>query len=167
VLFGLLAVLLFVLEINLGGLKTTATNVLRDVSRAADRSGATQDFVTRTLEHILDLRSHTLLVLLFTAIGYAVVEGVEAVGLWLERRWAEYLTALATAGFLPFEIHELILRVTILRIGALVVNVATLVYLVWAKRLFGVRGGAKKETHAEEFDRQELFGPPIRAAASH
>ena len=55
-----------------------------------------------------------------------MVEAVEAVGLWHERRWAEYLTALATAGFLPFEIDELIKRVTVFRVSALVINVAIL-----------------------------------------
>ena len=75
--------------------------------------------------------------------AHAVVEGVEAVFLWKERRWAEYLTVLATLGFVPFEINELLDRVTILRVTALVVNLAIVVYLVYAKRLFGVRGGAK------------------------
>ena len=73
---------------------------------------------------------------------YAVIESTEAVGLWRERRWAEYLTVVATAGFLPFEIRELLERVTPLRVAAIVVNLAILVYLVYAKRLFGVRGGA-------------------------
>ncbi len=77
---------------------------------------------------------------------YAVVESTEAVGLWHEKRWAEYLTVVATAGFLPFEILELLDRVTVLRVGALVVNLAVLVYLVWAKHLFGLRGG---HGHAE------------------
>jgi uncharacterized membrane protein (DUF2068 family) len=77
-------------------------------------------------------------VLTVTATVYAVVEGVEAVGLWFERRWAEYLTALATAGFLPFEVRELIRRVTVVRVGALVVNLAVLAWLVWRKRLFGI-----------------------------
>jgi uncharacterized membrane protein (DUF2068 family) len=90
-----------------------------------------------------------------------VIEGVEAVGLWRERRWAEYLTAIATAGFLPFEIDELAKRVTILRVGALVVNLAILIWLVYRKRLFGVRGGAKAEhLEEEEFDRAAMFGPP-------
>jgi uncharacterized membrane protein (DUF2068 family) len=78
-------------------------------------------------------------ILSITAGAYALVEGVEAVGLWRERRWAEYLTVVATAGFLPFEIDELAKRVTAFRIGALVVNLAVLVYLVWSKRLFGFR----------------------------
>ena len=118
---------------------------------------------TETINQFLNLREHTLLVLGFTATAYAVVEGVEAVGLWLERRWAEYLTAIATAGFLPFEIHELMKRVTVLRITALVVNLAILVYLVWRKRLFGIRGGAKALERSAEIDREELFGPPAPA----
>ena len=69
-----------------------------------------------------------------------MVEGTEAVGLWYEQRWAEYLTALATAGFLPFEVHELTNRVSVLRVSALVINLAVLVYLVWRKHLFGIGG---------------------------
>ena len=99
-----------------------------------------------------------------------MVEGSEAVGLWLEKRWAEYLTAVATAGFLPFEIRELIDRITALRVVAFVVNVAILMYLVWAKRLFGIRGGAKADERADA-DREALFGPgsgavPNAAAAA-
>jgi hypothetical protein len=51
------------------------------------------------------------------------------------------LTVVATAGFLPIELRELSERVTVTRVVLLGVNVAVLVYLVWAKRLFGLRGG--------------------------
>jgi hypothetical protein len=34
-------------------------------------------------------------------------------------------------------------KVTWLRIGALVINLLLVVYLVWSKRLFGVRGGKR------------------------
>ena len=40
-------------------------------------------------------------------LAYAAVEGIEAVGLWYGRRWAEYLTLIVTASLLPFEIYEL------------------------------------------------------------
>jgi uncharacterized membrane protein (DUF2068 family) len=164
VVFAALAVLLFLLETNLGSLRSDAHRLISNVT-ADTGQGASQGTIDRWLHDVLNLKKHTLLILLFTAIAYAVVEGVEAVGLWLERRWAEYLTAVATAGFLPFEVRELAKRVTVLRVGALVVNVAILAWLVYRKRLFGVRGGLKAEHHEEEFDRRELLGPPAGATA--
>src|SRR5512135_101148 len=74
---------------------------------------------------------------------YAAVNAVEAVGLWAARRWAEYLTLVEVAVFLPLEIHELTVRISPLKIVALVVNLAVVGYLLWAHRLFGVRGGAR------------------------
>ncbi|HLJ98421.1 MAG TPA: DUF2127 domain-containing protein, partial [Streptosporangiaceae bacterium] len=53
--------------------------------------------------------------LLWLAIGvaaYAVIELIEAVGLWLGRRWGEYFAMIATSVFLPYEIYELVDRVT-------------------------------------------------------
>ncbi len=62
---------------------------------------------------------------------YAVVRFVEAFGLWYERRWAEWLAALSGAVYVPVEIYELAHRVTWLRIGALVVNLAVVAYMAW------------------------------------
>jgi uncharacterized membrane protein (DUF2068 family) len=164
VLFSLLAVILFLLETNLGSLRQDAQTLISNLTENTGQ-GASQGTLDRWLHDLLHIRKHTVLILLFTAIAYAVVEGVEAVGLWLEKRWAEYLTAIATAGFLPFEIHELTKKVTVLRVAALVVNVAILVWLVWRKRLFGVRGGIKAEEQDEEIDRRALFGPPATTPA--
>jgi uncharacterized membrane protein (DUF2068 family) len=80
--------------------------------------------------------------------AYAVMEGVEAIGLWLGQRWAEYLTFVATIVFIPLEVDELTKSISWLKIVTLVINVAIAVYLLLAKRLFGLRGGGKAE-HAE------------------
>jgi uncharacterized membrane protein (DUF2068 family) len=81
-----------------------------------------------------------------TAVAaYAVLEGVEAVGLWQGRRWAEYLTFVATVIFVPYEVYELTKSVSALKVLALAVNVAIVVYLLVAKRLFGLRGGVRAE----------------------
>jgi uncharacterized membrane protein (DUF2068 family) len=80
------------------------------------------------------------------AIGlaaYALVEFIEAAGLWLARRWGEYFAMVATSAFLPIEVYELVHKVTVLRAGAFIVNLALVVYLVVTKRLFGARGGVK------------------------
>jgi uncharacterized membrane protein (DUF2068 family) len=83
---------------------------------------------------------------------YAVLEAVEAVGLWMQKRWAEYLTLIATAALLPLEIYELVKGVTVLKVTALVVNIAVIVYLLFAKRLFGLRGGAAADEALRERD---------------
>ncbi len=147
VVFALLAVGLLYLRSHLGALQSQAAAVVRNAG--AGLSGTGQDssrgFLVRSLHRILGLNPKTLGVLLVTALAYALVEGVEAVGLWRGQRWAEYLTALATAGFLPLEIDELVKKVSAGRVAALVINLAVLVYLVWAKHLFGLRGGAKED----------------------
>jgi len=93
------------------------------------------------LDKLFSLRAHTLREVGFALLAYALLEGVEAVGLWLIQRWAEYLTFVATAIPLPFEIYEIVSRVSVLKIIGFIVNVAILGYLLVAKRLFGVRGG--------------------------
>lgn len=135
--FTLLAITLALVESKIGGIRRWATGIVDQL-----RNGAGDHVV---LDHWLDrlarLNRHEIALLLVAAIGYAMVEGVEAWALWTERRWGEYLTVVATAGFLPFEIIELTHRVTAFKVGAMAVNVAVLVWLVWAKHLFGVRGG--------------------------
>jgi uncharacterized membrane protein (DUF2068 family) len=76
---------------------------------------------------------------------YALVEGVEAVGLWTMKRWAEYLTFVATSAFLPYELRELVAAPSVFKVGAIVINLAILGYLLFSKRLFGVRGGREAE----------------------
>jgi uncharacterized membrane protein (DUF2068 family) len=79
--------------------------------------------------------SHTALIAL-AAFAYALLEGTEGVGLAKRRRWAEYLTVLATAVLIPFEAYEVFHRPTLFRIGALLLNVAVVGYLAYRKRLF-------------------------------
>ncbi|MEV7013619.1 DUF2127 domain-containing protein [Streptosporangium sp. NPDC051022] len=97
--------------------------------------------ILSSIQEALGASEATLRWITFALVGYAVIELVEAVGLWLLRRWGEYFAFVATGIFLPLEIHELIQRVTLLRLGAFLVNVALMVYLAWTKHLFGLRGG--------------------------
>ena len=70
------------------------------------------------------------------AIAYAILEGTEGVGLAMRRRWAEYLTVIATGILIPFEAYEVIYRATLFKVGALLLNVAVVGYLAYRKRLF-------------------------------
>jgi len=66
--------------------------------------------------------------------AYAAVFIVEGVGLWLSKRWAEWLTVVVTASFVPIELYEIFEKATVLRVLSLLVNLAIVVYLV-ARRL--------------------------------
>jgi uncharacterized membrane protein (DUF2068 family) len=105
-----------------------------------------------TLEHLFTLKSSTLYLVAVAAAAYAALEGAEAVGLWFQLRWAEYLTFVAALVFMPYEIYELTRTVTALKVAALAVNVLIALYLLFAKRLFGLRGGAAAEERAREAD---------------
>jgi uncharacterized membrane protein (DUF2068 family) len=94
------------------------------------------------LDNLFTTSSAHLHLLGAVLLVYGALEGFEAVGLWYQRRWAEYLTFLVTASLLPFEAYEISTRTTPFKVIAFLINVAVVVYLLYAKRLFGLRGGA-------------------------
>ena len=83
---------------------------------------------------------------------YAAIELIEGIGLWLVQRWGEYFAVVATSVFLPLEVYELTEKVTVFRMVAFAVNVVAVVWLLWSKRLFGLRGGgpAYRAEHSAE-----------------
>jgi uncharacterized membrane protein (DUF2068 family) len=68
------------------------------------------------------------------AILYGLLFGVEGVGLWKAKRWAEYLVVVTTGLLIPVEIYELTRRLTSVRITALVINLLAVGYLVYRLR---------------------------------
>ncbi len=61
---------------------------------------------------------------------YATLETLEGIGLLLAKRWAEYLTVIATASLFPLELYEIAHKVNAMRLGVLLINIAVLVYLI-------------------------------------
>jgi uncharacterized membrane protein (DUF2068 family) len=97
--------------------------------------------VVREIRKLLVIKPSTLHLIAILLAVYAVIELCEAVGLWLLKRWGEYFAAVATAIFLPYEIYDIVDKVTSIRVGTFIINIAAVVYLLWTKRLFGIRGG--------------------------
>jgi uncharacterized membrane protein (DUF2068 family) len=116
------------------------------------------------IQHAFTLNSRTLTWLALAAAGYAVIEIIEAVGLWLLKRWGEYFAMIATSIGIPYEIYDLTAKVTPLRLVAFVINVALVVYLVVTKRLFGVRGG--KEAYEARLRSASILQAEIDALAA-
>jgi uncharacterized membrane protein (DUF2068 family) len=154
VVLGLLAVAVFLFASHQQDLHDRFYRVLNDLQIAfgGNPSHPHKTGIIHDLDQLFTLQSSKLR-LAGAGIGaYALLEGAEAVGLWLQKRWAEYLTFIATTALLPLEIYELSHKVSPFKVIALVVNVAIVVYLLFAKRLFGLRGGARAEEELRERD---------------
>ncbi len=110
--------------------------------------------ILHELDKLFSLRSGRLREVGAALIVYGVLEGVEAVGLWFAKRWAEYLTFLATTILLPLEIYELSHKASVLKVIGFLINLAIVIFLLYDKRLFGLRGGGA----AEEAERARETG---------
>jgi uncharacterized membrane protein (DUF2068 family) len=105
----------------------------------------------RAIEKVLHTKRSTLSLVAAGLFCYGGLQILEGIGLWSLKRWGEYVAVVGTTVFIPLETYELTEKVTWLRITALVVNVAAVLYLLLSKRLFGLRGGRR----AYEAARQE------------
>ena len=132
--------------------------------------------ILHDLDRLFTLRSGTLHEVGAALLAYGVLEGVEAVGLWYGKRWAEYLTFIATSLLLPLEIYEIIHQGTVLKVIGFIINLAVVAWLLYRKRLFGLRGGGAvdeaeraRDMSWEEIERATLASPvpaPVSAGAS-
>ena len=93
------------------------------------------------LRHVLDSNQHSLNLIVAGLLAYAALQLIEGIGLFLLKRWGEYVAVIGTSAFLPLEVYELTHKLTVLKVVALVINLVAVFYLVYSKRLFGVRGG--------------------------
>jgi uncharacterized membrane protein (DUF2068 family) len=121
--------------------------------------------IVESIRHVFTLRSSTLTWFAVGLLAYALIEFIEAVGLWMLKRWGEYFAVVATSCGLPVEIFELTERVTAFRAIALVINLGLVVYLVVSKRLFGIRGG--KEAYEARRRGESLIEVEQAALAPH
>lgn len=62
---------------------------------------------------------------------YACLTLTEGIGLSLGRRWAEYLTVVATTLFIPIEVFEIFHHFTWIKIAVFCANVAMVIYLAY------------------------------------
>jgi uncharacterized membrane protein (DUF2068 family) len=145
VLLAALAVVIFFFAANSAHLRQPVFKALADLQSGLGRPRGGQHGIIYELHRLFSVNTGTLTKIGLVVSVYALLEGVEAVGLWYQKRWAEYLTFIATTGLLPLEIYELSRRFSPFKVITLIINLAVVAYLLWAKRLFGIRGGARAE----------------------
>jgi uncharacterized membrane protein (DUF2068 family) len=135
ILIGLLKLLkatLFVL-LGVGAIRLLHKDLVDVITRAVIdmKFDPESHFVNVLLEKVSLLNDHRLKQISVAVFCYAALDLAEGVGLILEKAWAEYLTLILTASFLPWELFEIIKHVTWLKIALILINLLVLAYLVF------------------------------------
>ena len=159
-LFAALAVAILAFKNHEATLRSAYNQILTVVQGGTTGPSNGHPYLDR-LSHIFTITPSHLRTAVVVLFAYAVLEAAEAVGLWLALRWAEYLTFVATVALVPLEVNELLTKFSILKVATLLINIGIAVYLLLAKRLFGLRGGGKYE--AAEKLRDTGWAPIERA----
>jgi uncharacterized membrane protein (DUF2068 family) len=92
------------------------------------------NWVQRLIADVAKINSSEDVLFGVIALAYGALEAAESYGLWKHRRWGEWLTILATSLLFIPEIWELTKSASLLKVGALLVNVAVVLYLLWRIR---------------------------------
>jgi uncharacterized membrane protein (DUF2068 family) len=127
---------LLLIAVGLGALQLLDPDTAARAQRWATALATSSDrrFLQHLLAQAMGLAPGRLAVLALGSLLYAGLFTTEGLGLWLGLRWAEYLTVVATASFVPIEIFEILQRLDLLRVGALLMNLAVVAYLVYRLR---------------------------------
>jgi len=92
--------------------------------------GLEHKVVTWLLEWFSGLSDSRVHALRMVTLAYAAVFAIEGIGLWMRKRWAEWLTTIITASLIPLELWELFNRPNIGKAAVFIANVAIVVILI-------------------------------------
>jgi uncharacterized membrane protein (DUF2068 family) len=87
-------------------------------------------YIARILNKVGLINGHKLKELGGLTFVYGALFLTEGTGLILRKRWAEYLTVIATCSFIPIEVYEVWRHCTLLKVGLLGLNVLIVVFLI-------------------------------------
>ncbi|HEY0784704.1 MAG TPA: DUF2127 domain-containing protein [Acidobacteriaceae bacterium] len=87
-------------------------------------------FISKIIEKVAGISPHRLRQISVGIFCFAAMDVIEGTGLILERWWAEYLTLIVTASFVPWEIFEIIRHFTWAKIVIALLNIAVVFYLL-------------------------------------
>lgn len=94
------------------------------------RVDPTSHFVNALIEKASLITHNQVRNFSIVAFIYAGLNLTEALGLYFEKLWAEYMTLIITGSFLPLELIELIHRQTFFRAALLIANLLVFIYLL-------------------------------------
>lgn len=101
-------------------------------------------YIQKIAEKLVGVNRQQLMMFSVGSFSYSALLLTEGVGLWLQKRWAEFLTVIATSLLIPLEIYEIYEKFTWVRVGILILNLFVVWYL--ATRLKDEKVEAKEQT---------------------
>jgi uncharacterized membrane protein (DUF2068 family) len=131
------------LELKLHDASLSAKLVTWVAARPVGLEHSVVSWVLQLLSGLSESRIHALRLFTF---AYAAVFAVEGVGLWMQKRWAEWLTTIITGSLIPLEIWEFVARPNIGKAAVVVANVSIVAFLVWHVRSKVRREALNRET---------------------
>jgi uncharacterized membrane protein (DUF2068 family) len=107
-------------------------------------AGSGREVVTSSIASLTSYGPHRIEAISFGLFAYAAMFTVEGVGLITGKLWAEWLTLIITASFVPIELYEVLEKVSTVKVVVLIVNILIGIYLI-ARRIHashprGVKG---------------------------
>ncbi len=101
---------------------------------SAHPGGLERRLVTWVVELFSNMSTTRQLVARLVTLAYAALFAIEGVGLWMEKRWAEWLTVIITGSLIPLELYEMFRVPSAGKLLIILGNAAIVAYLVWHVR---------------------------------
>ncbi len=89
-----------------------------------------REIIKSGLLHVLNISAAKIQLGALIASIYAVVNGIEAFGLWQQQTWATFLVVGLVGATIPVEIYELVHKASAIKLGVFVINLAMFGYLL-------------------------------------
>src|SRR5262245_11239546 len=124
------------LALALGALSFLHKDVASEVEHWIDQLRIDPDnqFIGALLSKLQLVHSKELKELSALGAVYATLFLTEGTGLLFRKRWAEWLTIIATSSLMPIEVYELVKKFTAVRLVALLINAVVVLYLIYVVR---------------------------------
>ena len=124
------------LAVALGALRLMHRDVAADFEHLINlmRVDPHNHYIHLVMEKLAGVNATRLKQLSVGTFFYSGIFFTEGIGLALRKRWAEYMTIVSTASFLPLEVYEIVKHISVGRVAMLLVNLAIVAYLVFELR---------------------------------
>lgn len=133
--FKFVKVLLLV-SAGLAAFKLLHKNIAIEAEHLIDMLGFNpgNHYVDKVFQQAANLTPHKIKLVGAGCFLYAGLFLTEGTGLWLAKRWGEWVTVIITSSLVPVEIYEIHRHPTAIKITVLIINIAIVIYLIYRIR---------------------------------